>query len=185
VYISLFRHSREGGNPDCFQRSCRGYTLVELLVAVAITAIASVALLRAFSVAGTVTARNEEMCYAKWLATSLKTEMDRLPTVDPNQTPAFGTEPGEWQSDRHTFDDIDDYAGWSGAPEDGNGQKNEDLVAYRLATEISYVSPDDFSTNVRPGQSNYVLCRINVFCLEKEVYHLQWLRTVRGDCYRP
>ena len=173
------------GNPRHLRRDCRGYTLVELLVAVAITAIASVSLLRAFSVAGTVTARNESMCYARWLAVSLKTEMDRLPAVDPNQPPAFGVEAGEWQSDRRTFDDIDDYSGWSGAPDDGNGQGNGDLAAYQLATEISYVSPDDFTVVAPPGQSNYVLCRIRVRCAEHEVYDLQWLRTVRWDCYRP
>lgn len=164
---------------------CRGYTLVELLVAVAITAIASVSLMRAFSMAGTVTARNESMCYARWLAVSLKTEMDRLPVVDPNQLPSFGIEAAEWQNDRRTFDDIDDYAGWSGVPDDGNGQANGDLAAYQLATEISYVSPDDFTVTVPPGKSDYVLCRIRVRCAEHEVYDLQWLRTVRWDGYRP
>ncbi len=162
-----------------------GYTLVELLVAVAITAIASVSLLRAFDVAGTVTARHEAQYYSRWLATSMKTEMDRLPVVDPNQTPAFGPEAGEWQNDRSTFDDLDDYAGWSGLPTDVNGRPSEDLAAYTLATEIMYVDKDDFAKEVPAGQSDFVLCRIPVTSTDGETFVLQWLRTVRWECYRP
>lgn len=162
-----------------------GYTLVELLVAVTLTAIASVSLLRAFSAAGTVTARYETQCYARWLASSLKTEMDCLPVVDPDQTPVFGPESGEWQTDRRTFDDLDDYAGWSGPPDGGNGQPNSDLTAYALATEIRYVDADDFRKEVAAGQSNYVLCRVRVACQDREAYTLQWLRNVRWDAYRP
>jgi len=161
-----------------------GYSLVELLVAVAITGIASVSLLRAFTMAGTVTARHEMQHNARWLATSLKTEMDKLPVVDPNQTPTYGTEAGEWRDDRKTFDDIDDYAGWSGPPLDENGQPNSELAAYTLATDIRYVDAGDFAKKVEPGKSDCVLCRIRVLTQDGEVFSLQWLRTIRWNCYR-
>lgn len=160
-----------------------GYSLVELLVAVAITGIASVSLLRAFNMAGTVTARHEMQHNARWLATSLKTEMDMLPVVDPNQTPTYGTEAGEWRDDRRSFDDIDDYAGWSGSPLDENGQPNSELAAYTLATDIRYVDKDNFVKEVPAGQSDFVLCRIRVTSTDGEAYVLQWLRTVRWECY--
>jgi len=157
----------------------RGYSLVELLLAIVLAGMASISLLNCFTAAGEVTTRLENSYYARWLATGIKAEMDILPVVDPDQPPSFGCEPGEWSRYRASFDDIDDYAGWVAAPpEDMNGYPNQDLLGYSCVVEIQYVDPEDFTKSVQPGESDYLLCTVTIDREEKEIYTLQWLRTI-------
>lgn len=157
-----------------------GYSLVELLIAVAVTGVAIISILNCFAMAGKVTTRLEESFYARWLALGLKAELDRLPVVDPDQTPRFGCESGEWDRARTTFDDLDDYQGWSvSPPEDDRGLPNEDLSGYRCAVAVRYADPDDPAKPVPPGSTEFVFCTIVVDREGKELFRGEWLRTVR------
>ena len=91
------------------QRKPSGFTLVEALVAVSITAIAGTALLT--SIGSTVSAGHETMLQsiAAGLAEQMLDEINSVRFPDGNLTLFL-------PSTRETYDDIDDYRHWSSQP---------------------------------------------------------------------
>ncbi len=104
------------------QRVRTGYTMIEVAMA---TFVMGVLLIASMNVAGSSMKsqnQNSTNSRASLIAKSLMSEIVDHAFEDPSQTPVFGVESGESASDRATFDDVDDYNGWSKSPpEDESG----------------------------------------------------------------
>ena len=79
------------------------------------------------------------------LASSLLSEIMNQAYFDPNETPAFGLESSESSSVRSTFDDVDDYHGWTASPpQNRDGTVIPGLTGWAQAVQIHRVDPADF-----------------------------------------
>ncbi len=95
---------------------------------------------------GAVTRSSESLgnrAIALGLADDLVAEILPLPYSDPNDTPTFGTEPGESAAGpRSTFDDVDDFNGWNESPplaRDGSVIPNR--TNWRRRVQVTRVIP--------------------------------------------
>lgn len=76
------------------------------------------------------------------LASSLMSEILSQEYYDPNETPVFGLEPSENPLLRSTFDDVDDYAGWTASPpQNRDGTLIPGLTGWRQSVQIIVVDP--------------------------------------------
>ncbi len=97
---------------------------MEVSVSYLILSLALVALVPVFIMAIRAAKNNEQIAAATWLSTELMEEV-RMRRWDENTpTPAvhiaapgaIGTDTGETASDKRTFDDQDDFNGWTQSP---------------------------------------------------------------------
>ena len=78
------------------------------------------------------------------LARELISEILPAHYADPNETPVFGIEETEDASVRSTFDDVDDYHGWSSCPPcSRDGAVIPNFVGWRRTVAVQCVDPDD------------------------------------------
>lgn len=90
-----------------------GFTLIEITLGILVLAIATTTVLAALSEEGERIARAAERTTALRLARSLLEEVLAAEFEDPeSQDGSFGKE----EASRGSFDDVDDYHGWSSAP---------------------------------------------------------------------
>jgi hypothetical protein len=80
------------------------------------------------------------------LASALMSEILNQSYVDPNQSPIWGLELGENSLQRSTFDDVDDYDGWSASPpQNRDGTTIPGLTGWRQSVNITPVDPETLS----------------------------------------
>lgn len=121
------------------------------------------------------------------LAQDLMTEIVRLPYKDPDQTPAYGTEPGEVTGNRSLFDDIDDFHNWSAAPPAyANGTAMSNLTGWTRTVKVERVANGQFNTPGDAGSETGIK-RITVEILQdgKVAARLVALRTDGASAARP
>lgn len=100
-------------------RSCktsvrRGVGLTEILVATVIVGMLMVASLDAIGMVARTQRVNSDRLTGPGLARDLLAEILTLPYTDPqNPGGAIGVDAGESSGTRSTFDDVDDYDGWT------------------------------------------------------------------------
>jgi Tfp pilus assembly protein PilV len=95
---------------------------------------------------------------------------------------ALGLEPGEVSSDRATFDDADDYAGWTESPvkaRDGTAQTNS--TGWRRSVLVDFVDPANPASVIATNQG---LKRITVTVILNGKT-LARLVALRSDKYTP
>lgn len=155
-----------------------GLTYVEVVVSLAILATAAAASLQAL---GSFALGNRlwvEKSTAMELANQLMAEINLLPFADPVSSTGLGIDAGEVATSRTTFDDIDDFNGWTepqirdrtGAPVSGySGYSRQ--VTVELETTAA--------AQVQPALSNSVLKRITVVVC-KDGKELAKLVVIRG-----
>jgi MSHA pilin protein MshD len=97
-------------------RRRRALTLVECVICLLIVSLAMVAAMRTMGASAAALQRTGDHATARNLATSLLNEIVAQAYKDPNSTPAFGIETGEVATNRATFDDVDDYNGYTESP---------------------------------------------------------------------
>jgi len=99
-------------------RKVAGFTLVEVVVAIFILGVGLASVLSLMSHILPLHGQSADATVALSLAQQLLAEMDTQPFEDPDETAAFGLEPGELPGDgtRAAFDDVDDYSGWAATP---------------------------------------------------------------------
>lgn len=128
-----------------------GFLLAELSVTLLVLALAVVALVPVFAVnirSGKASARSQQ---AAWLSQELLEEV-RMRKWDEN-TPAsptytvpsatLGVDVGESAADKRTFDDVDDFNGWTESPaRDPVMGAIPDLPDYARSVTVQYVIPD-------------------------------------------
>ena len=102
--------------PAGLRRRVRGFTAFEALLATAILAIISLTISSTLLAGRQQTANAQHTLCASMLARSLMEEILRLPYNDPNGYTTLGPDPGETASNRATFDNQDDYSGYTDGP---------------------------------------------------------------------
>ena len=95
----------------------KGATLIELIVFIVVLGIAIPTLLGLFMQANYNTVDSEVVSNTTYVAEELMEEIRSKEYDDPDQTPGFGPESGE--TDRSSYDDVDDYNGYSDIPTAG------------------------------------------------------------------
>jgi type II secretory pathway pseudopilin PulG len=166
--------------------SAAGFTLVEALVSITITAIAGSALLLGINSALQTTNSVLEQTIAQGMAQQLMDELSGLRYVEAGSSPyaALRAETGEVSgASRERFDDIDDFSGlqiqapkdlWGIALGQDDGKGGLRHTSFRAPTgyfsrwrqevEVYYVSDADMSTRLASGQtSNYRAVHVRIF----------------------
>ena len=138
----------------------RGFSLIETTVATLLVSISLVASLNTMAFVLTTTSRDAEAQRANQIAQFLLAEITSRPFADPvNATGTLGTESGEG-SQRSTWDDCDDYHGWSTTTiNDLDGVPLATATGWSCAVSVNYCSPTN--PNVL-SLSSTTLKRVNV-----------------------
>jgi MSHA pilin protein MshD len=123
-------------------RRRRGFSLLEGLLASAVLAFASAALLLPFSVGAANNALVVDQAAAVNLSEALMEEILAKPFYDPNSATRVGPETGE---SRTSFDNIDDYGGYTetaGNMTDAAGARIADpsLQSFYRTVTVTYVA---------------------------------------------
>ncbi len=80
------------------------------------------------------------------LASALMSEVLNQSYSDPNETPDFGIELSENALLRSTFDDVDDYLGWTASPpQNRDGSPIPGLTGWRQTVQVVHADPADLS----------------------------------------
>ena len=143
----------------------KGFTLIEIVLAIFIIGVALVTLLSMFSMGlkGDVFAR--EMTIASTLAQELMEEIKSQEFEEPRpDTPVFGPETAgrtrleptvAAASDRTFYDDVDDYDNWSKSPpEEIDGTSLADFSLYTRSVEVRNVANQDYTSEQGDGTTD-------------------------------
>lgn len=137
--------------------SCKGYTLVEIVLAMLLMAVALPPLLQLFAEVTFRSAETDVMPKAVSLASELMEEIksrkfDELAARDVtgNWSLILGSDGGETATNKNTFDDADDFNGWS--------QNFSGFSGYSASVTVRYVSGSDLNaplTVPSPAPNNW------------------------------
>ena len=129
------------------RRSSRAaFSLTEVVVSSAIVSVLLVAALQTVAAAGQNRAVMQRRLVARQLTQGLMAEILTKPFADPEGGFGIGPDLGEIASLRSTFDDLDDYHGWSAAPpESADGTALGDYAGWGRSVQVRYV---DFASGV-------------------------------------
>ena len=159
----------------------RGFVLVEVTIAYVLLTVALVALLPVFIMAIRAGKKTEQLQAATYLSQELLEEVrmrkwdekttstTRLHIDNPSAT--LGPDAGETSTDKTTFDDIDDFNGWTETPaRDPLNVALPDFTAFSRSVTVTYV---DSSLAAAGGTSDYkrvTVCsktdKTQAFCLQ-------------------
>jgi len=128
-------------------KSRRGFSYLEIIMGVMILGFILTPLLSQFYIGFQATRTADALSQATFLAEDLMEEI-KSKRFDENKFPAgstpraqFGPDSGESASDRRTFDDIDDFNGWtSSPPRAANGTILTDFTGFTCSVQVEYVT---------------------------------------------
>lgn len=129
-----------------------GFSMVEVAVSAAITGVLLVAALQTVANSIATQAQAATRSIADFLAEDLVTEILQKAYMDPAASAGLGPETGESASAKTTFDDVDDYAGWTESPpqrRDGStmtgmdGWQRQVSVEWVGSTDVNQTSPTE------------------------------------------
>jgi MSHA pilin protein MshD len=124
------------------KRNPRGFALIEAVLSVLIVSLLLVAALNVLGGSRAGQAWNSNRLRAHYLASDLMAEILDKPYADPGATPIFGPEPAEIIAGRTTYDDVDDYSGYTESPpKDRTGAVIPGLTGWRRDVAVAYVTP--------------------------------------------
>jgi MSHA pilin protein MshD len=128
----------------------KGFVLVESMLAAALVSLALVALLPTFILSIKASKRSEQTKVAAQLAIELLEEIrlrrwDELTPIPSaaiaQGSAAIGVDTGENAADKRTFNDVDDFNGWTeNLPQDPMMQPLADFAGYRRSATVQYVN---------------------------------------------
>jgi MSHA pilin protein MshD len=125
-----------------------GFVLVEVTIAYVLLVLALVALVPVFIVAIRAGSKTEQLQTATYLSQELLEEVrlrrwdERTPSTGAHVSApsVLGLDGTESASDKRTFDDVDDFNGWTEAyPLDPVMRVLPDFKSYRRSVSVSYV----------------------------------------------
>lgn len=158
-------------------RRNRGFTLVEVIIAIAVTATGLVAVMSLMPELTATAETSSDIATAVGLAQLLIEEIDTAPFEDPADNCTFGPEADEMESSRADFDDVDDYQGYADAPpEDRNGNPDTDYAEYSRSVEVVNLDASDLSITCPDGTTDVKRVTVTVRTQNKEVARLTVLR---------
>jgi prepilin-type N-terminal cleavage/methylation domain-containing protein len=140
-----------------------GFTLVEAVMAMLIVSLLLVAAMRAVGASTLMQYKAAERTTGRLLAAGLMSDILALSYEDPLTTPAFGIEAGESASSKATFDDIDDYNGWTESPlQERDGTVMSNLPSgWRRSVVVQWVNPTTL-TQVMSSESGLKQITVSV-----------------------
>lgn len=123
------------------QFSCRGFTLLESLIAVLLVGLLMVAALNSVGATKRRESHSLDQLRGQQLAASLMNEILLQAYAEPATAAVFGPESGE-AGNRSLFDDVDDYSNWSASPPtDRSGQLVAGFNGWTLSAAVQWASP--------------------------------------------
>jgi PKD repeat protein len=118
------------------------YTLAEAMVTLLIVSVMIVAALRTVAQSARTQQVQMRQSRATALANDLLAEILHARYADPTDELNWGTEPDESGSSRQSFDDVDDYDGWSASPpEMKDGTPIEGYDGWTREVVVRYADP--------------------------------------------
>lgn len=93
-----------------------GFTLVEAAVCVLVTGLMLVAAMQVAAASNVMQYKTNERTTGQQLANALLVDVMALEYKDPGLLPLFGCELGELLTSKQSFNDVDDFDGWSETP---------------------------------------------------------------------
>ncbi len=172
-------------------RSCRapGFTLIEAAICTLVVAVMLAAALSVVGSAARGALREREWRRAQSFAKTVMNEALAAAFNDPQGGSGFGIDAGENLSNRFTFDDVDDFNGYteSGLTE-ASGKALPWGAGWTLKMSVQNVAPSD-PTTLRPDADDTGLRRVTVTVAAPggHAYHLLGLkaRSGIGDAFAP
>lgn len=114
--------------------------MLEATAATIIVGLSMVASMRAVRSSITAQRRAAEVEKAAYLASAMIAEIKELAYQNPTTPVSFGPESGE--TGRNTFNDVDDYNGWTESPpQNPDGTVLPDLSAWTRKVTVAWVAP--------------------------------------------
>lgn len=156
----------------------RALTYFEVVVSLAILATASAASLQALGSFALGSRLWRERATAQELASQLQEEIETLPWADPAGGATIGIEVGEASGNRTTFDDIDDFDGWTEPSiQDRAGASLPGYGGYSRSVTVAYAN--DISSATTPALPTNTFKKITV-TVWKNGKQLARLTAIRG-----
>lgn len=142
------------------KKNKKGFTLVEILIALVILAMGIGMLITMFTVGLKGVTANQVRTQATNLAQDLMDEILGKEFRDPNQIPEWGIESGEIQGDRTTYDDIDDYSAWKdkNPPQDVEGTPLN-YASFTRSVSVARVNPANLQIPLSDGDITHISCK--------------------------
>jgi len=132
--------------PNRLPSSSAGFTLVEAMISMVIVAVLLVAAMRATGASALVQYKTAERATGRALALGLLNEIVVMRYEEPNGAPTFGRESGESGSSKASWDDVDDFDGWSESPPQyRDGTVMPDLSGWQRTVVVTRVNPLNLS----------------------------------------
>ncbi|MFW6133238.1 MAG: prepilin-type N-terminal cleavage/methylation domain-containing protein [Planctomycetota bacterium] len=165
----------------------RGFTLVEVAVAVGVVGVGITALLVAAASTTRVNDASRKLTQAALFVQEAREWTLSLPFSDPDAGDA-GNPPGPDGSDPQDFvDDLDDLLGYEGTgttycpPRDGQGYAISAAADWSQQFTLDWRNPEDLSESVADGGSDVVYVDVTVARHGKAVMTCGWLITRSAD----
>ncbi len=171
----------------------RGFTLVEVIVAVAVIGLGVGAILISSASGSRTNNYGQKLTQATFLAQEMREMTLRMPFVDPDPNDAVN-DPGPDGSDPTTFvDDLDDLLNSDGNgttysppvraerldPSGNNyvGSRINDMTGWSQHITLSWRSQNDLDTVVANGGSDVVFAEVTIYYKSEEMLQTGWLIT--------
>ncbi len=125
----------------------RGFSMVEAVFCVVLVGGLVVVSLDALGASKMAQRNLGVRAIGQLLASSLMSEIMNQSYQDPNELPLFGVELSENSTLRSSFDDVDDYSGWSASPpQNRDGTQIPGLTGWSQAVQVNCADPANLST---------------------------------------
>ena len=150
-------------------RSSPGFLLLEAAVSNIILAVAIVSTVPIFI----LTLRANIACEEKLVATQLAIELmeeirarkfdQNCPNIRPGTTiqtiSALGVDTGESSSDKTTFNDVDDFSGWTESPpREPDGDSIPQFTGYARTVTETYLDPNAYYSSSSQSRKHITVC---------------------------
>ncbi|MGB2984553.1 MAG: hypothetical protein WBE26_01610 [Phycisphaerae bacterium] len=185
--------ARKGHPSSALQQRCgarkgtiRAFSLAEVLVSMLLVSGLIVVALNTVGDATVGRQKTGDRGVGQLLAQDLMSEILAQAYEEPVDTPVFGPETAEGAGTRVSYDDVDDYSGWSASPpQKKDGAETPGQIGWRRTVTVEYVYPDDLNTST--GTSDVGVKKITVTVEHNDipVASLVAIRTAAADMSAP
>ncbi|MCZ6835165.1 MAG: type II secretion system protein [Planctomycetota bacterium] len=171
---------REFNQRSTMSRS--GFTLIESVMSIIIVSVMFVA-----AMSMTASSRVNQKLTADHnqgllLADMLMTEILQEIYIDPQATNTLATELDELTTTRATWNDVDDYNGWSASPpQNKDGTDLPGLAGWERIVTISYVNPNNLTIKTSGANTGVKLIEVTIKKNGRKITTLSTIRTGPKD----
>ncbi len=143
--VQVRRRNRSYRRPPLLPRPTRrGLSQVEVVMSTLFVMLTLSAAMHSFGVVLRSRTGTSSQARGRLLAQQLATEILSHHYLDPGGSPEFGVESSEVSFDRASFNDVDDFDGWSAAPpEDRDGNSLDQTDGWSRQVSVAWVERDD------------------------------------------